>query len=403
MEPLIPKGDFPLLAHERGNESLVYLDATAQKPAVVLGAMDRFYREQYAPVGRGIYALTEQATRRFAEARAAAASFLGAADPSEIVFTKSATEGINLVALGWARHNLRKGDAILLTEMEHHSNLVPWQMLAEASGLELRFARITEQGTLDLDDFKRKVPGAKLVAVAHVSNVLGTVNPVAELATLAHEGAAKILVDGAQAAPRLPVDVRSLGADWYVCSGHKLYGPTGIGVLWTRTAMYGSMQPVSGGGGAVTDVSFEKATFADPPAKFEPGSPPVAEAVGLAAAIGYLKKAGMEAIAGHEQALNAYALERLGKIAGLRVLGPLDPPARAGLISFVIDGVHPHDLATFLDQENVAVRSGHHCAQPLHARLGVPASVRASWGVYTGTADVDRLTEGIRKAIKTLV
>ncbi len=404
MEPFVAKGDFPLLAHASGDKPLAYLDsaATAQKPSVVLEAMDRFYREAYAPVGRGIYALTERATRRYEEARKKTASFLGAADPSEIVFTKNATDGINLVAGGWARRNLQKDDAILLTEMEHHSNLVPWQLLVGELGLELRFARITEQGTLDLDDFKSKLTRAKLVAVTHASNVLGTVNPVADLAALAHEAGAKVLVDGAQAAPRLPVDVGSLSADWYVCSGHKLYGPTGIGVLWTRAAMYGSMHPVSGGGGAVRDVSFDKATFADPPAKFEPGSPPVAEAVGLEAAIDYLERLGLEAVAEHERALNSYAFERLGTITGLRVLGPTDPAARIGLVSFTIDGVHPHDLATFLDQEGVAIRSGHHCAQPLHDRLGISASARASWGVHTGTGDIDRLAEGIERARKVL-
>ncbi|MEX2209704.1 MAG: SufS family cysteine desulfurase [Patescibacteria group bacterium] len=404
MDPLVSRDDFPLLVRAPGEEPLTYLDsaATAQKPAPVLEAMDRFYRKEYASVGRGIYALAEQAAQRYERVREKVASFLGAAHPSEIVFTGNATAAINLVAMGWGRRNLRKGDAVLLTEMEHHANLVPWQMLAKERELELRFAKITEAGMLDRGDFERKLDGARLVALAHASNVLGTINPVTDLANMAHDTGAKVLVDGAQAAARLPVNVNALGADWYVCSAHKLYGPTGIGALWTRRSVYEEMDAVLGGGGAVKQVSFEDASLADPPGRFEPGTRPVVEAVGFEAAVRYMEKIGMEQVAAHERSLNTYVLERLAGIWGLRVLGPADPAARVGLVSFTVEDVHPHDLATLLDQEGIAIRSGHHCAQPLHERLGIPASARASWGVYTDTEDIDRLVDGLKKSLSTL-
>lgn len=401
---LVSKADFPVLSRRHDGTPLIYLDsaATAQKPRVVLDAMDGFYRERYASVRRGIYALAEAATGEYEQARKTVATFLGTDDASEVVFTKNATESINLVAAGWGSRNLKKGDAILLTEMEHHANLVPWYRLAETQGLELRFGGVTGDGRLDLADFRKKAAGAKLVSVAHASNVLGTINPVAELAGIAHEAGAKILVDGAQAAPHLPVDVRALGADWYAVSGHKLYGPTGIGVLWTRHQVYTEMDVVFSGGEMITEVGLGTVSFADPPAKYEPGTPPVAEAIGLAAAAGYVEKLGRERIAAHDRELSAYALGKLGDVPGLRVFGPADPSARVGLVSFAVEGTHPHDLATLLDREGIAIRSGHHCAQPLHRRLGIPASTRASWGVYTAPADIDRLVEGLRGAVKTL-
>ncbi len=401
---LVSKADFPVLSRRHDGTPLIYLDsaATAQKPRVVLDAMDGFYRERYASVRRGIYALAEAATGEYEQARKTVATFLGTDDASEVVFTKNATESINLVAAGWGSRNLKKGDAILLTEMEHHANLVPWYRLAEAQGLELRFGGVTGDGRLDLADFRKKAAGVKLVSVAHASNVLGTINPVAELAGIAHEAGAKILVDGAQAAPHLPVDVRALGADWYAVSGHKLYGPTGIGVLWTRHQVYTEMDVVFSGGEMITEVGLGTVSFADPPAKYEPGTPPVAEAIGLAAAAGYVEKLGRERIAAHDRELSAYALGKLDDVPGLRVFGPADPSARVGLVSFAVEGTHPHDLATLLDREGIAIRSGHHCAQPLHRRLGIPASTRASWGVYTAPADIDRLVEGLRGAVKTL-
>ncbi|MEX2043602.1 MAG: SufS family cysteine desulfurase [Patescibacteria group bacterium] len=391
--------DFPALS-----AGPVYLDsaATTQKPAAVLEAMDRFYRERYAPVGRGLYASAEAATKEYEAARRTVASFIGVADPSEIVFTKNATEAINLASVAWGFGNLKKGDAVLLTVMEHHSNLVPWQMLAKKLGLELRFAELTGSGTLDLADFKRKLPDAKLVAVTHASNVLGTVNPVAELAALAHEAGAKILVDGAQAAPGLPVDVQELGVDWYAFSGHKCYGPTGIGVLWTRQELYEGMSPVFGGGGMVKEVTFEEVAFADPPAKFETGSPHTAGVLGLAAALEYLEKVGMRDVRAHAEAVTAKALEVVSGIDGIRILGPADAKDRVGLVAFTMDGVHPNDLATSLDHDGIAIRSGRHCTHPLHRQLGIEASARASFGIYTDEGDIERLRDALLAAKQTL-
>ncbi|MDP4000243.1 MAG: cysteine desulfurase [bacterium] len=394
------RADFPALAG-----GITYLDsaATTQKPAVMIEAMDRFYRERYAPIGRGLYTSAAAATKEYEAARQTVASFIGAVEPSEVVFTGNSTEAINLVALAWGRKNLKRGDALLLTEMEHHSNLVPWQLLAKEQGLELRYAKITATGQLDLADFKEKSAGAKLVAVTHASNVLGTINPIAELAELAHEAGAKILVDGAQAVPQLPVSVRELGADWYVFSGHKCYGPTGIGVLWTRRALYEEMDPVFGGGGTVKEVTFAETDFADPPPKFEAGSPASAEAVGLAAALEYLSGLGMERVREHAMFLAAPALEKLGSVEGVKVLGPPDPKDRVGLVAFTLEGVPSGDLAASLDHDGVAIRSGRHCTYPLHKTLGIESSARASFGVYTTADDIDRLHEVLLAAKQTLV
>ncbi|HEY8108651.1 MAG TPA: SufS family cysteine desulfurase [Patescibacteria group bacterium] len=392
--------DFPALTDDSA-----YLDsaATAQKPETVLKAMDGFYRERYAPVSRGKYAATEAATAEYRAAREAVASFIGASDASEIVFTQNATASIDLVARCWAMANLGKGDSILLTEMEHHSNFVPWRLLAEARGLELRLAKIDGHGTLDINDFKRKLPGAKLVAVTHASNVLGTINPVTKLAALAHEAGAKLLVDGAQAVPGLPVDVGKLGADWYAFSGHKAYGPTGIGVLWTRREVYREMTPAFGGGGTVGKVTSKSTTFLDPPAKFEAGTPPVAEAIGLAAALEYLEKIGMGNVRSHAESITTRALETLQGIDGVTVLGPPDAKDRVGLVTFLLDGVHPGDLAVSLDHDGVAIRSEQQCTQPLHQALGLEASARASFGIYTDESDIDRLHRSLLSAKKTLV
>lgn len=392
--------DFPALSDE-----VTYLDsaATTQKPAVMLDTMDRFYRERYAPVGRGLYAAAAAATQEYEAARQTVASFIGVTAPSEIVFTKNSTEAINLVAVGWGFGNLKRGEAILLTEMEHHSNLIPWQLLAGELGLELRFAKITDTGTLDLADFKKKLADVKLVAVTHASNVLGTINPIAELADLAHEAGAKILVDGAQGAPQFPVDVQKVGVDWYAFSSHKAYGPTGIGALWTRATLYAEMSPVFGGGGTVKEVTFKGATFADPPAKFEAGSPRTVEAIGLAASLDYLDALRMENVRRHAVSLTERALKMLGGIEGVKILGPPDAEDRVGLISFTIDGVHANDLAASLDHDGVAIRSGRHCTHPLHQVLGIEASARASFGVYTDEQDIDRFHESLLSAQKTLV
>ena len=393
------KADFPALAG-----GAAYLDsaATAHKPAVVLEAMDAFYRERYAPVSRGNYAATEAATVEFEQARKTVADFIGAADSSEITFTQNATGAIDLVARCWAAPNLEEGDAILITEMEHHSNIVPWQLLAKERKLELRCARITDDGRIDLEDFKRKLPGAKLVSVMHASNVMGTINPVDDLAALAHEAGAKILVDGAQAVPSLPVDVSKLGADWYVFSGHKCYGPTGIGVLWSNGSVYSEMEPAFGGGGTIQEVTLEETEFLDPPAKFEAGTQPVAEAIGLAAAVKYLDSLGMPAVIEHARILAEQTIGAFSDIKGLRILGPADPSERVGLVAFTIDGIHPNDLATSLDHDGIAVRSGRHCTHLLHRRLGLEASARASFGVYTVPEDIERLAAGIVQAQKTL-
>ena len=401
-DPAKIRADFPILSRKVHGKPLTYLDsaATAQKPEVVIKALEDFYREHNANVHRGLYVLAEEATEMYEQARHTVAEFIGADSPEEIVFTRSTTEAINLVAYGWARHNLKKGDAILLTEMEHHANLVPWYMLADEIGVELRFAAVTSDGRLDQADFEKKLAGTKLVTVTHASNVLGTINPIAELTKLAHEAGAKVLVDGAQAAPHLPLDMCELQSDWYAFSGHKLFGPSGIGVLRTHRPVYDEMQPMLGGGEMIKSVGLGTVEFADAPAKFEAGTMPVADAVGLGAAIEYVQKLGLNNIRAHEQELTGYALEKLGAVDGLTIYGPADPADRVGLVSFTVEGIHAHDLASLLDQDGIAIRSGHHCAQPLHAKLGVPATARASFSTYNSTDDVDRLVESIKVAQK---
>ena len=403
LDPAKLKADFPILQRKVHGQPLAYLDsaATSQKPEAVISALDEFYRQHNANAHRGLYVLAEEATELYEGARQTVAEFIGADAPEEIVFTRGTTEAINLVAYGWARRNLKKGDAILLTEMEHHANLVPWYMLAKEIGVELRFAEVTPDGRLDRADFEKKLDGAKLVGIVHASNVLGTINPIAELTALAHDVGAKVLVDGAQAAPHLPLDLCELQPDWYAFSGHKLFGPGGVGVLRTHRTVYEEMQPMLGGGEMIKSVGLGTVEFADPPQKFEAGTMPVADAVGLGAAVEYARKLGMENIREHEQQLTGYALKSLSEINGLTVYGPVDPTDRVGLVSFTIDGVHAHDLASLLDQDGIAIRSGHHCAQPLHDKLGVPATARASFSVYNTTDDVDRLVESIKAAQKT--
>jgi cysteine desulfurase/selenocysteine lyase len=390
--------DFPVLQQTVHGKPLAFLDtaASAQKPQCVIDAVSELYRRDYANVHRGVYELSLRATRALDDARERIARFLGAADPREIVFVRNATEAINLVARSLGDSRFGPGDEIVLSEMEHHSNIVPWQMLCERRGCVLRVAPIDDRGALRLDAFEALLsPRTRLVALSHVSNVLGTVNPIDRIAALCRARGALLCVDGAQAAPHRPVDVQALGCDFYAISGHKLYGPSGIGVLWGRAELLESMPPFLGGGGMIASVHFEKTTYAGIPARFEAGTPDIAGAIGLGAAVAYLERIGMDAVARHEHALGEYAAEALARVPGLRVFGTAS--GKAAVFSFELEGVHPHDVGTILDAEGVAVRAGHHCAQPLMERFGVPAMVRASLALYNTRADVDALVRGLAR------
>ncbi len=389
---------FPILRREIGGRRIVYLDAgaTAQKPEAVLEVLDASYRLHNANIHRGVYALAQEATERFEGARARIARFIGAAD-AETVFTKNATEALNLVAYAWGRRNVGAGETIVLTPMEHHSNIVPWQLLAEEVGAQLAYVELTEDGRLDLDSLDALLArGPRLVAVTHVSNVLGTRNPIAEIARRAHAAGALLVVDGAQAVPHLPVDVRALDADFYAFTGHKVYGPTGIGVLYGRRELLEAMPPFLAGGDMIGSVDFEHSTWKELPWKFEAGTTPYVEATGLGAAVEWLDALGVEAVHAHEQSLAAYALERLTEVPGLTIYGPA-VEHRGALVSFALEGVHPHDVAEVLGRTNVCVRAGHHCAQPLMRRLGVPSTTRASFSAHTTTDDIDALIEGLHE------
>jgi cysteine desulfurase/selenocysteine lyase len=391
--------DFPVFDRPSRGKRLAYLDtgASAQRPRRVIDAVAEFSAHSYANIHRGVYELSALATQRYEATRARVARFLDASEPREIVFVRNTTEAINLVAAAWGRANVRAGDEVLITEMEHHANIVPWQLLCEERGARLRVAPIDDAGALDLAVFERLLTErTKLVAVAHVSNVLGTVNPIARISALAHARGALVLVDGAQSAPRLPVDVSALGCDFYAFSGHKAYGP-GVGVLWGRARILEAMPPYQTGGGMIASVSFEKTTFAPIPERFEAGTPAIAEVVGLGAALDYLDEIGLEAIERHEAELLAYGTGLLREIPGLTLIGTA--PEKIAVMSFAVRGVHAHDLGTILDQEGVAIRAGHHCAQPLHARFGIAASARASLGLYNDREDLGRLAAAIRKAI----
>ncbi len=394
------RADFPILQREvRPGVKLVYLDstATAQKPLAVIKAMDKYYRWSNANIHRGVHTLGEEATALYEAARQRVARFINARKTREIVFTRNTTEAINLVAYSWGRSQLRPGDLIVLTEMEHHSNLVPWQILAVEKELRLEFVPVTEDGYLDLATYQRLLDqNPRLVAFTHMSNVLGTINPVAQMVELAHQVGALVLVDGAQSVPHMRIDVQALGVDFLAFSAHKMLGPTGIGVLYAREDLLEQMPPFLGGGDMIKKVQLRSFVPNEVPYKFEAGTPAIAEAVGFAAAIDYLEDVGMEAIATHERELVAYALERLATIPGLKVYGP---PAehRGGVVSFSIDGVHPHDVAQILDREGIAVRAGHHCAMPLHEKLGVTATTRASFYLYNTLDEVERLVEAVRK------
>ena len=395
------KKDFPILDRQVHGRRLVYLDSasSSQKPASVIDAMSRYYETTHANVHRGVYAIAEESTRLFEAARASLARFVGARSAQEIVFTKNVTEAINLVSYSWGRSNLGPGDVVVLTEMEHHANLVPWLALKAERGIELRFLPLTDDGELDLSDLERTLEGAKLLGVSAMSNVLGTINPIRKLADAAHAAGALILVDGAQHAPHLPTDVKALDVDFFGITAHKMLGPTGIGALWARAELLESMPPFLGGGEMIRDVRLDGFTTNDVPWKFEAGTPPIAEAVGLGAAIEYLNAIGMDAVRQHEKALTSYALDQLqSRHPGLVLHGPLDVDKRGGVISFNYNDVHPHDLSQVLDEAGVCVRAGHHCAKPLMRKLGVGATARASFSVYNDEADVDALVEALSTA-----
>ncbi len=388
--------DFPILRQKVRGKPLCYLDsaATAQKPQAVVDAVSRFYLEDNANVHRGVHALSERATAAYETARAKVAGFLGAADPREVVFVRGTTEALNLVAWTFGRTRVGAGDEVLVTEMGHHSNIVPWQMLCQEKGARLEVAPVGERGELLLDELERRLgPRTRLLAVTHVSNALGTVNPIRRIVEMAHARGVPVVVDGAQALPHLPVDVGELGCDFYAFSGHKVFGPTGIGALWGKAEHLEAMPPWQGGGDMILSVSFERTVFNQIPYKFEAGTPPMAEAVGLGAAVDWLQGLDRAGAAAHERDLLAYGTSRLQEIAGLRLVGTA--PEKAGVLSFVLDEVHPHDIGTVLDREGVAIRTGHHCAQPVLRRFGLQATARASLALYNTRAEIDALVQGL--------
>lgn len=395
--------DFPILLQEINGQPLAFLDsaASSQKPRQVIDCLEDYYRRYNANVHRGVYRLSEEATFAYERARGKVARFVGAASPREIVFTRNATEAINLVAQAWGNANLRPGDRILLTVMEHHSNIVPWQMLAQRTGAQLDYLPIDGDGRLVLDNLASMLSEqTKIVALSHQSNVLGTINPVQTIVARARAVGALVLLDAAQSAPHMPVDVNDLGIDFMVFSGHKMCGPTGIGALWGRRELLDAMPPFLGGGSMIKIVELEASSYADVPARFEAGTPAIGEAIAFGEAVDFLSGVGMERIHQYELYLLGYALERLSDVEGLTIHGPLDLEQRGGAISFSLAGVHPHDVAAILDGEGVAVRAGHHCTQPLHRLLDVPATTRASLYLYNLPEEIDRLAQGLAKARK---
>jgi cysteine desulfurase/selenocysteine lyase len=390
--------DFPILRRRVHGKPLVYLDnaATTQKPDVVVDRLVRYYREENANIHRGVHALSVEATEAYDAARERVRRFLNAADAREIVFVRGATEAINLVAATYGRMHVAAGDEIVVAEMEHHSNIVPWQMLCQQKGARLRVAPITDAGELRLDAYEGLLgPRTRLVAMTHVSNALGTINPVAEIVRQAHDRGIPVLVDGAQAVAHMPVDVQAIGCDFYVFSGHKVFGPTGIGVLYGRAALLEAMPPYQGGGDMIRSVAFEGTSYNDVPYKFEAGTPHIAGAIGLAAAIDYLTARDLERVSAYERELLAYGTQALAAVEGVRLVGTA--PEKAGILSFVMDDVHPHDIGTILDRQGVAIRAGHHCCQPLMARLGVPATARASLALYNTRDEIDALAASLRQ------
>jgi cysteine desulfurase/selenocysteine lyase len=393
------RADFPALDQRVHGRPLVYLDnaATTQKPRAVIDRVRRYYEADNANVHRGVHALSERATEAYEGAREKVRAFVNARSAREIVFTRNATESINLVARAWGDANVRRGDEVLITAMEHHSNIVPWQLLSERTGARLRVAPIDDRGDLVLDEFTRLLSErTRIVAVVHLSNALGTINPVADIVRLARSAGARVLIDGSQAAYHMPLDLAALGADFYVFTGHKLYGPTGIGVLHGREAVLDAMPPFLGGGDMIRTVTFERSTWNDLPHKFEAGTPHIAGAIGLGAAVDYVRRIGFDAIQAHETALLDRATMRLGEVPGLRVIGTAR--RKASVLSFVIDGIHPHDIGTVVDREGVAIRTGHHCAQPVMDRFGIPATARASFAMYNTVEEVDALAAALGRA-----
>ena len=393
------RADFPILAERVHGRKLIYLDsaASAQKPRAVIAAMVETMEKQYANVHRGLHWMSERATDAYETARAAVARLLNAREPEEIVFVRNSTEGINLVAHSYGRGVLKAGQAVLISEMEHHSNIVPWQMLHDAHGIALRVAPVTDSGELDMQAYARLLEDGRvgLVAITHMSNVLGTVTPAERIIRMAHDAGAKALLDGSQAIVHRPVDVQALDADFYVFTGHKLYGPTGIGVLWARRELLERMPPFLGGGEMISEVTFERSRWASVPHKFEAGTPAIVEAVGLGAAIRYVEEIGYPAITAHEAELTEHALARLAGVPALAVLGQAQD--RGGVVSFTLDGVHAHDVATLLDRSGIAVRAGHHCAEPLMRRFGLASTARASFALYTTREEIDALVDALGK------
>lgn len=396
------KADFPILSSRNARgQDLVFLDsaASSQKPLPVIEALDSYYRENNANIHRGVYDLSQRASEAYEEARRKVAAFINAASPREIIFVRNTTEAINLVAQTWGRQHVGPDDVIVVTELDHHSNIIPWQLLAEDKGARLEAVRIDGQGRLDQAHFAELLAlKPKIVALPHVSNALGTMNPVAEMIAKAHEAGAVVLIDGAQSVPHMPVDVQALDADFLAFSGHKMLAPMGSGALFGKLPILEAMPPFMGGGGMIRKVRIDGSTWADVPARFEAGTPAVGDAIGLGAAVDYLQAIGMDEIREHERKLTALALDRLRRISGLTIYGPDDPDAQGGVISFALEGIHPHDVAAILDEENVAVRAGHHCCQPLMDRLDVPSTTRASFYVYNTEEDVERLVQAIERA-----
>ncbi|MFH1017859.1 MAG: cysteine desulfurase [Pseudomonadota bacterium] len=400
-DPVRYRGDFPIFAQKINGKRLVYLDnaATAQKPDAVIDTISRFYSVDYANIHRGVHTLSQRATERYEAARTTVQRLLGAKDPREIIFVRGTTEGINLIANTFGRSRVKEGDEILLTGMEHHSNIVPWQILCQQTGARLRIVGVTDRGELQMDEFRKLLsPRTKIVSLCHVSNSLGTINPVAEIIVEAHRHGVPVILDGAQAVPHLTFDVAELDCDFYAFSGHKVYGPTGIGAVYGKLEHLQKMPPYQGGGDMIRSVTFEKTEYNDVPQKFEAGTTNIAGAIGLAAAIDYVNSIGRERIAGHETELLAHATENLSRFPQVRIIGQAEK--KASVLSFVLKGIHAHDIGTVLDQEGIAIRAGHHCTQPLMERFGVPATARASFALYNTKEDADILADGVGKTIK---
>ncbi|MBS3055482.1 MAG: cysteine desulfurase [Candidatus Aenigmarchaeota archaeon] len=395
------RNDFPILKRKINGKRMVYLDsaATSQKPKQVIKEIEKYYENYNSNVHRGIYKIAAEATEEYEEARKKIAKFINAKSEKEIIFVRGATEAINLVRFAWAE-KLRPEDEIISTVMEHHSNIVPWLMLKK-KGIDLKFVEINDDGTLRMEEFKKLItPKTKLIAVSHVSNVLGTINPVKQIAKLAHENGARILFDSAQSVPHMPVDVQELDCDFMAFSGHKMFGPTGIGVLYVKEEVYREMEPFMGGGEMIKEVFLTNATWKDPPHKYEAGTPDISGAIALGYAVDYLEKIGMKKMKEHEKTLTRYALEKLSKVPGIKIYGPKNAENRGGVIAFNLGDIHAHDLATILDEQGVAIRSGHHCTMPLHSKLGVSATARASFSIYNTKEDVDELVNALNKARK---